>query len=454
MKRNIFFGPAMAAALLFTGFAARSQNYHTYSLQELMDSALANNRLLSAKSWQVREKKGKLQEDGIKRYPSVEVDAIYQYNVNLPEFTIPAGGIGVVTTGSGGSQLLPDQSRNITLGDKNMYSAGINLYQPLTQQWKIRTGLEADRTDIEIAGKEKVKAELQIRQGVEKLYYGVLITQKQQEEARLKVELARAKLNDAQHALQAGETLSANTSGLEAAIADEEQNRLKLDIQEQDYRSELANLTGAETDSIHLAAIPAESDSEGSWSAYSLDLDSNMDIQIAVLTRSKAMTGLKAVRQSNLPDIGVIAGYYYQQGNPILPTSSPFVGVSFKWNLQDLFSNKAIGQQRQAQLREAEDNLAYTQQQVGSDMDKARRKIRQATAVIAAAAKALQYRREDLKVMEDKQASGMDVHTALLESRTRLAHSEADYYAACLSYTLAVSDLQYLGGHVPGQLHP
>jgi hypothetical protein len=27
-----------------------------------------------------------------------------------------------------------------------------------------------------------------------------------------------------------------------------------------------------------------------------------------------------------------------QQGSPVLPASGPFAGVSFKWNIQDLFS--------------------------------------------------------------------------------------------------------------------
>jgi outer membrane protein len=167
-------------------------------------------------------------------------------------------------------------------------------------------------------------------------------------------------------------------------------------------------------------------------------MNSNVDLQIASIIKSKAILGIKAARQSNLPDVGLIAGYSYQKGNPLLPSNNPFVGVNLRWNIQDLLSNKEILKQREFQVKEAEENIANTKEQVNNDIDKAYRKIIQIRELIGVAKKTVAFRKEEMKLEEDKQAAGLNLKTDLLNSKALLAKSEADMYAAQLSYTLAV----------------
>jgi outer membrane protein TolC len=138
---------------------------------------------------------------------------------------------------------LPNEDKNIQIGNKNLYNLGVTAYQPISQQIKIKTGLEVNRMDVAITEKEKQKIALQISQGVEQLYYGTLIAQKQLEEAEAKLAVAKAKLGDVETAIAAGKTIDVNQAGLLANIADEEQNMLKLSIQAQNYKSDLIKLT-------------------------------------------------------------------------------------------------------------------------------------------------------------------------------------------------------------------
>jgi outer membrane protein TolC len=135
-----------------------------------------------------------------------------------------------------------------------------------------------------------------------------------------------------------------------------------------------------------------------------------------------------------------------QQGSPVLPGNSPYVGLNLKWNIQDLFSNKQVQNQRQYQLKQAEEAIVYTQKQVESDIDKAWRKVKQSDALITAAQKLAGYRREALKEQEDRQVTGLDTKTVLLEAKSQLAEAEADLYAAQLSKVLAVAALRNLTG--------
>lgn len=433
--------------LLFNGQLLQAQENAPYSLRQLTDSALRNSHTLAGKDWQIKEKSAKIAEDNIKKYPSVNLNGNYLHNFVLDRITIPAGTIGDIPLSAGNSVLLPNTDRTFKVGKYNTYLAGVNVYQPITQQLKINTGIEVDKQEVALAEKERQKGSLQLKLGVEKLYYGALITRKKLEEAKAKLELAKSQLDDVESALLAGRTIQADRSGLQADVADQEQNILKLDIELGDHISDLVNLTGIRSDSLALEeAEPLVYTVDPVHSYLNAAMTGNMDLQMANITKSKALLGIKAARQADLPDLGIVGGYIYQSGNSILPTNNPFVGVSLKWNLQDLYSNKAIERQRRAQARQAEENIAGTRQQLTADVEKAYRKVNESLALIGVARKAATYRRQEMKLLEDKHAAGLVLKQELLSARSQLARSESDLYAAELSYRIAVSDLIFLTG--------
>jgi outer membrane protein len=445
MKLNMKGSLLLLVLLMLVRSFALAQQAPTYSLRQLIDSATQNNHQLRIRHYQIQEKMGKLREDEIKRYPSATVDGSYQYNFRLPQISIPAGTIGSVTTATGAEQLLPSQASKFAIGNKGTYNVGINLYQPLTQQFKINTAIAANRLDIQLAHKEKDKAGLQLRLAIEQLYYGAVIAGKKQEAEQTKLQLSQARLYDAEGALTAGKSTSVDLTGLRADIAGIEQNVLKIDVQRQDYFSELERLTGLDIDGLELPGSGVDTvnlDPAG----YKDVAESSPDMQIASLNKEKALLSVKAAGQGNLPDLGVVAGYYVQQGSPVLPASSPYVGISFKWNIQDLFSNREIKSQRLSQLRQAEEALSYTRQQIGSDIDKAWRKVQQSHALVSAAKKLVAYRSAALKEQQDKLAAGMEIKAQILQTQSQLAEAEADLYAAKLSSVLAAAELKNLTG--------
>jgi outer membrane protein TolC len=438
-------------SLLFLLFCScqvlRAQETATYSLTQLTDSALKNSHTLAGKDWQIKERSAKIAEDKIKKYPSVDLNGNYLHNFVLDRITIPAGTIGDVQISPGNNVLLPSTDKTFKAGKYNTYLVGVSVYQPITQQLKINTGIEVDKQDRALVEKEKEKLSLQLKLGIEKLYYGALIARKKLEEAQAKLELARSQFDDVESALLAGKTIQPNRSGLQADIADQEQNILKLNIQVGDYISDLINLTGISSDSLKLQGEePMVYTVDPVHSYISAAMTGNTDLQMAKITKSKALLGIKAARQANLPDLGVVGGYMYQSGNSILPADNPYLGVNLKWNLQDLFSNKAIEKQRQAKARQADENIAGTRQQLTADVEKAYRKVNESLALISVAQKAVIFRQQEMKLLEDKQAAGLVLKQDILSARSQLARSESDLYSAQLSYRLAVSDLNFLTG--------
>lgn len=447
MKHNIKTGLLLLVVLIFGSSELSAQQ--KYSLVQLVEAARNNNRLLTMKEYEVREKISKLKEDGIKRYPAPKLEGNYQYNFNLPDITVPAGSLGTVNTGSGGDQLLPAQASRFAVGQKGTYNVGVDLYQPISQQFRIKTGLDVDRLEIKIVEKEKEKILIQLQLSIEQLYYGVLILQKQQEAGGAKLELAKTRLYDAQGAVAAGKEIAVSLSGLRASIAEQEQDLLKLSIQEEDYLGELSRITNLDVLLLHFQQSEQDDDTlSKDIDAYKVIALGNPDIEMAKLNIEKASLGVKAAKQSNIPDFGLIGGYYLQQGNPILPTNSPYLGISLRWNIQDIFSNRQVQNQRFFQLKQAEENMAYTKQQVNSDLEKGWRKIKQTDAMIGTAEKLVGFRRAALKEQMDRQSAGLDIKTAMLETRSQLAEAEAGLYAAKLSSVIARSELRSLTGQL------
>ncbi|GGE41691.1 outer membrane protein TolC [Pedobacter psychrotolerans] len=416
-----------------------------YSVDQLIDAAKKNSHQLNIKQYQILEKTSKLHEDGIKRYPSVALDGNYQYNFKLPDITIPAGTIGMINTGNGTEQLLPAQDSKFTLGEKGNYNVGVNLYQPITQQAKLATAMAIDQTDIQIGKQESAQTALQLKLQVEQLFYGALILRKTSESGKLRIELAKAKLADGEASRMAGTSTAAGLAGLRADIANEEQALMKIDLQLQDYLSEISSLTAIDLQKLNLQEpVLNEKVTPINDSRSSAML--NPDFEIARLNKEKALLGIKAIKRSNLPDFGIVAGYYRQQGNPILPISSPYVGVSLKWNLQDLFTNREVQNQRQAQLKQAEENMAYTQQQIGLSVNRLSRKVAQCNALITAASKAVAFRKDELMEQQNRLTAGFEIKTVILETKVKLAQAETDLYSAKLQQAIAIAELENIVG--------
>lgn len=435
----------LIAALCSALPIVQAQEKQSLTLEQAKATALENNRLLKIKTLQVAEKRARVKEDNIKKYPSVTVNSTYQYNVNLGQLTIPEGSVGVLPLSPTLNIPLPDKELKFDLGEHHTFNAGATIYQPITQQGKIKTGIAIAEAEVRISEKEKEKAAQQITLNVEKLYYALLINQKQQEEAEARLELARIKLYDVESALLSGKTLEASKSGLEATTADEEQKLLKLQIAEDDYTTDLKSLTGLTANEFELAPVAVGEVELASLETYKTAATANnIDLNLAELTKEKAELGIKAAKQSYLPDLGLIAGYTYQTGNILYPTNNPFAGVNLKWNLQEIISNRQLLNQRNFLLQQALENSAYLQEQTDSNLEKAYRKSAQAKALIKAAEKVVRYRKEDLTVQQDRNFAGLNKRADVLEAQSELAKAMADLYAAQLNALLVRTDLKML----------
>jgi len=455
---------ALAFVCLLSSPSGAQERPEALNLQKVTELALQNNRLLTIKQLQVQEKQQKVNEDRVKYFPAVIVGGSYQYNNNIGSVTLQQGALGQATIGTT-SIPIPSADTTLKMGQADTYTAGVLMYQPISQIPKIMAGVNVSKTDLEIAKTDQTRATLQVKQTAEKLYFGLLIQEKRKEEAQIRLELARKKLYDVESAVLAGKTTPSSLTGLRANVADEEQNLLKTNVQMEDYFDDLRRLTGLKSASFALAPVPVDDSDFSIAPAGVSGRQENQDLKIAALYQTKAQHAVDAGRYSYLPSFGILGGYVYQDGSTGLSGSMPnplisgdigldprwtvrdaFIGVVLNWNLQDLVANTYVTRQRLFLKKQAEENLANTREQVHADTEKARRKLMHAAELIGVAEKVVEYRREDFKIQTDRFSAGLSLDADRLAAKAALAKAEADLLAARLNYRMAQTDLQILTG--------
>ena len=459
---------AFLALLLFSSNAGAQENPVKLNLAKVTDLAVQNSRLLTVKNLQVEEKRQKVYEDRVKYFPSVTLAGGYQYNSDNGNMTVPRGLLGQYTAGPV-TITVPSADTKLEFGSGTVFSAGILAYQPISQIPKIMAGVNVAKTDLEITKLDQAKATSQVKQTAEKLYYGLLILQKQREEAQIKRELAEKKLYDVESAVLAGKTTLSTLTGLKANVADEEQTLLKVNIQIDDYSADLKRLTGMPpassfilepipVDEFEMTMLPEEFPELKS-------LQTNYDIKIAGLHKSKARHAIDASWYGYLPDFGILGGYVYLNTDRQLHINSQsssgmvdvglnsnwniqdaFIGVALKWNIQDAFTNTYVKRQREFMQQQAEQSLANTREQVHTDIAKARRKLMQSTELVHVANKVLAFRLEDLKIQTDRRYAGLNLEADLLMAKAATAKAESDVLAAQLNYRIAWTEIKILTG--------
>ncbi len=414
-------------------------------LDDVVIQAFEHNNLLRARELKVSEMQEKTEEMKIKRYPSLNLNAMYMYRFNLGGLSIPAGALGAYQLSADANMVLPQSPIDIEIGKHNTFLAGVTLYQPITQQWKLSSGIKAAEIDHDLASMELSKAELQMVNGVEKLYYGILAVRKRIEETGKRIEAIEHRNYDAESALAAGKATESVTFGMSANLAARRQDLLKLKTEESGYISDLKKLTGVDFSSVQFSGN-FTGEIHVQPLSYYLDKveSSNVDLQISDMRIRKAEQGVAAAKRSYLPDVGLVAGYSYQNSFKILPETSPFIGASFSWNIQDVFSNRRVVRQRQLQLEQAAQAREYTAKKTTAEVENAYRQLQESGELINVAAESVRFRKKNLEIEYDRQAAGLNTLTDVLDAEAEYAKAEADYYSAMVNFRVMMANLSML----------
>ncbi|HWA26568.1 MAG TPA: TolC family protein [Lacunisphaera sp.] len=340
----------------------------------------------------------------------------------------------------------PTQDLTLARGTHTPRVGSLMLAQPLTQLWRIGSGIRAATAGLAEARRESAHIDAKLRFAVEELFAGLQVEGRRLAGKQAELAWQERRLRDAENAQEAGELLDDTVLGLRAAVI---QARSELTRNRQDYARlslQLADLIGrAGTENLVVAEqLPAREEHPlAHWTALAIN---NPERAIAAATVEKAAAGVRAARQAYIPEVSLVAGGYAQDGIPLVAKHNAIGGLTVSWDVFDFGRRRADVSRAISQRRAAEVNRDRLEEDAARQIRLAHQDLLFADEQIALARQAVAFRQRAAELAQQSVANGLALETGALETVAQLRKAEADLTGALCQRHVALLRLHFLAG--------
>jgi len=459
MRRcRLFVNLIAALASLLLSPAGRCVAQETLSLNEAVALALENSdgaRIARAK---ISEAQAKIDEFSSKKKPRILLAGTGGYNTNPIDERIEKGAfddafaefIDHPEWGSVIEELMPIPSADVPIlqGDHWFYGLTLTAVQPLSQLGRIDTGIDVARAETSLAEAEAASIEAEIRYGVEELYYGLLVADREHAAAAARAAAVEAQLGHVRDAVEVGEALPLAVSGLSAKLMKARADGVEAAAEHDRYRLALNDLVGRPAEQpTRVVEDLAPPPPPHSFDHYLTSArERNPELLSAQRTESMATLGERAAGQAKTPDVNAFASLVLQEGLPVIPRQFGLIGVTIAWSAVDFGEREAQIQQRMAQSEQAKANAERIRKKIEREIRTELANLSHADALVDLATQALGFRHEEVSLAADLVEEGMELDTRELEARAELAQAESDLLGAEVNRRLVLARLERLAG--------
>ena len=427
------------ACLLSMTSAAVSQQAdsnipRTINLQEAVEMALKHNHLVRIASFQVAEQEHAREVARSAYFPTLRNDSTLVHVTDTQIVEIPAGAFGIA-----GGSAIPSQSLILNQGGKTFETSGTQLVQPLTQLFKIKAGNDVARADVEASRGQARSVENEIALQVRQLYYKILVVQSQRGAIESKIRAIDDLQTERVQQVKYGSTLEADLIETRAQALQAKQELLTSELQLSDLRMQFNDAVGLPI-RIEVALdpdVPAPAASCEREQCVKMAFDANPEIAQTLAVVEKASAGVRAAKREYIPDVDAFARYSYSNDVPFLAHNFGTFGVHFSYDIFDGGKKRALLRERDAQLAEANENLARIRDEVEVKVQTAYNKLERTQQMVAVSKELLQARQEARRVSARGLEQGTYLHSQAelaaaqeLEAQTLLLESQLDYMQA------------------------
>jgi outer membrane protein TolC len=449
MKRvsliTFLFGAALAAA---------QTNPAPLTLDEAL--TLAVNKSKTAQLGRLKIDTAKAEREGVERlrYPLIRANAAATYLKDPLEVKVGQGSLTSVVNQTG-SELgmgpfsfsqFPTTDLSLARGSRTPRIASLMFTQPLTQLWRIDSGVRAAKAGVAEAQRESAQIDAKLRLGVEELFAGLLVQSRQTVEKQATLVWQERRLRDAEDAQKNGELLDDTVLACQTAVIQARSERMRSQQNYARLSLQLADLIGrsGSEDLVVTEHLPAREEHPlAYWTAQAAQ---NPERMIAVATLEKATAGVRAARQAYIPEVSLIGGGYAQEGTPLVARHTAMAGITLSWDVFDFGRRKAEISRASAQRRAAEVNRDRLEEDAARQIRLAHQDLIYGGEQIALAQQAVAFRRRAAALARQSATNGLALETIALEADAQLRKSEADLTGAIQQRHVALLHLYFLGG--------
>jgi outer membrane protein TolC len=417
------------------------------ALQDAVHLAINQNRALKIARLKVDENQQKKAGERSSYFPSLTNQSNLLHVTDLETVAIPAGGFGHV-----GGALIPPAGVSLLQGNKNVYSSGTMLSQPLTQLIRIHQQNRIAATEVAISRDDVKKAENEIAVQVHTVYYGILIAELQKKAAQQQTEYANENLHESEEDVRKGSALKVAAIGSRADVLEGQQSVLTADLQIADLKTELNDLLGLPLNTqLELdPAVPTTFDKLDKARYLTIAWAENPEIVAAQDTVTKARAGVAAAKTAYIPDITAYARHSYQDGVPFLVHNFGTFGITLSYDVFDFGKRRANVRAQQDALAEAEENLRKLKDDVAVSIEQSYNKVERTKTMVDVARQVVALRDENDRLADNQLTYGVVQVAERRQASAAHYKAQADLLQASLGYLLARAELEQVIGRTPG----
>jgi len=415
----------------------------TVTLEESLQMAMSKNSNVRMAEQKVKAANAKVIQARSNYFPTGSNETTAMHAGDTDFLTIPAGSLGTyAATGP-----LPGKNVKILVGKQDVTISQTTVVQPVTQVFKIHSGVSVAEAEAKMARSELEKSRCEVALNVKRLYYGLLSAEQRKHAAELRIEAGEALLKEAQDAAESGVVLKVKVLEGEAQIADARHQLGSIEDQIADLTNSFNDAVGLPLSTQTELTEPAEHTEEEAVpdapvATHEAEaLAANPDLKSARQALDKAHAGLNAARAEYIPNVSAYLQHVYETGAPLLPESTAVVGIRADWTITEFGKRFGLVRERKAEVAEAKENLHATENKVRIDVESEVRKVNRTETELAAARDSVTARTELVRITGDQVAAKTANESVLKNAQAQLADSRAQLFDAERDRVVAQAEL-------------
>ncbi len=396
------------------------------TLAECEDMAFRNNKEIQASYRQIKSMEYQAKSARGNFYPNIKADALGIYNTGKGNMNIEGGNLPVMTPGndgvpvpSGSFAYFPGLALDYKIG--TFFTGGITIEQPIYMGGRISTGYRMAKIGHDIAIENKHLTETDVRLAVANAYAGVVKAQEMDSVACKYKEVLVELLKNVDSGVRNGMATRNDLLKVQVRINEAELMIMKAGNAVRLAKKNLCHTIGMPIDSdIHIISEYPDIEKP---SSFSNEITTRPEYRMLESQVELAANQVKFERAAMLPQIGVQAGYMYNNGLKIngdrLMNNGAFnvaVSVTIPIYTFGVNSNKvkaAHARHEQLQLEREYANEAMLLQ-----LSQAADNLSEMIAEVDVAELSLVQADENMRVSGRQYSAGMETLVNYLESQT------------------------------------
>jgi outer membrane protein TolC len=358
------------------------------------------------------------------------------------DFAFPAGAWGsYAATGP-----IPSTTTSINVPTGFFGNVVASVSQPITQQYRLALKLDSLRLDYEISVEDLRKERQRVVAEVKSVYYDLSATAAGIAALRDLVKAIEDVDGLTSRYLTEGRVLRSESLEVKARLARERQ-RLEASESDLDTQHERLNqLLGRDLATPYRVATPSELVA----SRYEIPLEdarqraiaNRPEIKKSSLTIARAETGRKIADSQWIPDVTVGASYTRNINYQVIPKEVATAFVTLSWEPWDWGRRFHEAREQGAAAAQARESRTENQEQVGVQVGKAWRAVRDAAAKLEAARVSEEAASAYLFDTKNKYREDAKLLNDVLEAEARLSSARHSFTDALSGYWSATAELE------------